>query len=540
MQIKYTEDGGVATYDYSDFTSGLIPQGEVSTNTFQARRPNGHVGFSQISNIDPINVNGVLSPAFNLTANATGFASLGGRLMNICPTGNNGGYGIDIGGKVQNITFETPELSINTTGSYPHTITGTSPVGQDMIIYSHYQAGAFVTSIFYSYYNNANWNVGILANSFASPDDDFMSAEPDTPLDITSGDGDDTAQRTKAHPMEIGADGILYIGSGRYLHAYDGTVAGAGGEGVFYSKVLTLPIGTEIVAMRNFNDKLLIATNYSSTGSYGIGNAEVYTWNYLDLDPTTVISLEDGSVSAIFLWGGTPTVVTQGVKDRNGLNNLKAITGNTVKTLASWNGSGNVPINRGITTNGDMVYMNCGGRIISVGSIYKQGYMINNIVSLPIVSGPLSGCLLYLPTYERLCGSVTDNAVHYLQKQSYTLGNSTALAKFPLLTPEFPFGKRGRITHIDVEYFTPLTAAGTNGTFTLTTKVDNTTTSTIVSEKNDVVVPLGRRYTMDTSGAILPHFNCLEVNCSWAAGTGGFAPRINKISIEWELVEITN
>jgi hypothetical protein len=533
MQIKYTEDGGVATYDYSDFTSGLIPQGRIDTSS-SSLRANGHNGFSRISNMDPITTNGVLCPAYNLTANATGNASLGGRVMSFSLENNNGGYGIDIGGKINRATLTTPEIL--TGGSYPHTITGTSPVGQDTIIYSHYQAGSLVTSIFYSYYNNANWNVGILASSFATPDDDFMSAEPDTPLDITTGDGDDTNQRTKAHPMEIGADGILYIGSGRYLHAYDGTVAGAGGDGIFYSKVLTLPIGTEIVAMRNFNEKLLIATNYSPSASQG--DAEVYVWNYLDLDPTTVISLEDITVSSIFLWQGTPAVTTQGISDRNGLNKLKTITGNTVKTIASWNGS--APINRGIVVNDEMVHMNCGGRIISVGSIYKQGNMVNNLASFPLVSGTLGGCLFYRPLGDNLCGSVTDNGTHYFQRTTADNSTNTGSVYFPQLVPDFPFGKRGRITHVEVEYYTPLTAAATNGTFTLTLLSDNTTTSTVISAKNDVVVPLGRRYTRDTSGAILPHFNTLVMGCSWGAGTVGLAPRINKISIEWELVEITN
>lgn len=534
MRIETTSTGGKATYSYDDFTSGLIPQGTIAS-TIQPYISHGYNGLASTSNVDPNITNGILQAGYNPSANATNNGGLAGLLVAISATDNSTAYAVDAGGKIQKITTSTNPVTLATGGTYPATITGTSPVGQDGILYTHFSSSTLVTSYFYSYYNNANWDVGALLSSFAAPDDNFMSTVP-TNFGLMATESTDSDQKTKPHPMEIGADGILYIGSGRYLHAYDGTT---GTNGTFSSKVLTLPLGTEIIAMRNFNDKLLIATNYSPTNNYGIGNAELYIWNYLDLDISTVISLEDISVSALFLWDGTPMVITEGAEDRNGSRNLKAISGNTVKSIASWNAA--LPTNRGVLATGDILYMNCDGKIVTVGSNYKSGYMVNQIASLSGTydGGALQYITLGTPTPKLLGSSYTIGTPNVYYLQNITDTNRTrgaGFCSFPMCMPSFPAGKRGRIKSVDIRYFEPITGAG--GTFTLSVKVDNTTTHVITSTA-EVVAPLSKRYTRNTSDATLPLFSTFQVTCEWASSSGR-SPSIADITVEWELVEIKN
>ncbi len=544
MQISKTQQGGVAIYDYEDFNSGLIPQGLIETesaftsNGFNVRST-GYPGAYALDRIDPNQYNGALSPGYAPSANATNNSSLAGRVPAFVLTDNSTGYGVDTGGRVQKITTSGSAPSVNVSGAYPHTITGTSPVGQDALLYTHYRSSVLQTSLFYTYYNNANWNVGILDSSLATPNDTFMSSDANAGfrLVISGGDGDDSSQRTKAHPMAIGADGILYIGSGRYVHAYDGTIAT---DGSFFSKVLTLPQGVEIVGMTNFNNTLLIATNYVPLAS-SVGSANTYVWDYLSLDISFAIDLEDVSVSSIFLWGGTPMITTYGENGRNGNYKLKAITGNNVKNVASWNSG--APSFRGVVTTENMLYMNCAGKIVTVGSIYKSGNMVNHIGSLPQTGTVTGGVLFYNPLAPTpgLTASVSNDTTYYFQH----VGNSSltpgqAFCAFPVCTPGIPAGKRGRIKNVEVEYTLPLAASGTNGTFNLSIKTDNTTTSVIVSANSSVALPLAKRYTRDNSGAALPAFNNFEVLLGWGASSGGQSPRITRVLVEWELLEITN
>ncbi len=95
--------------------------------------------------------------------------------------------------------------------------------------------------------DNTDWDVGCY-ESFTTFDDDFMSTDPTTPLGTTAADL--TGGLLLPHPLEIGADDVLYMGSGRYLHGYDG--GGSGSNGNFLSQLLTLPAGFIITFTEKF------------------------------------------------------------------------------------------------------------------------------------------------------------------------------------------------------------------------------------------------------------------------------------------------
>lgn len=536
-QEKITDNSGKIIYDSADWKAGLAPGGKLGTAVNYKKAITN--GFSQITAIDPFAQYGSISSGGAPSANATNASGLAGTLVAFEVKDNTHTYGLDSGGKVHSISYLSIPGEVNAS---PHTIAGTSPVGQDFVLYRRRSASTptYTTSLFYSYYNNANWDVGCITDASvawasATFDDDFMSAVPLTPLDITSGDGDNAEQRTMPHPLCVGADDILYIGSGRYLHAYDGD---QDSQGKFYSKVLTLPAGSQIVGLKKFDDKLLIAVNYYSTSSYtGVGQAFVYVWNYQDADVNTLIPLEDNYVSAITIWKGTPTVITTGSYGRNGEVKVKFISGNSLIKVADFNSS-TPPIMRGTVPADDVLYMNVGGKLITVGDRYeKNNYGVNHIGTF--TTPGVSGGLFYDFGSSLTMWGGTSASTTYTFSALQTATNSSGAGNCRTFSyfPTFPSGKIGKMKRITVEYAQTLNATGTNGTFTLKLYPDNRSAYTIVDAVSSVAVPLTKRYEYTSAGAVLPEFTSFEFYMEWVAGTSG-SPIISKVMFEYDLVDI--
>lgn len=531
MQIKNKEKGGVITWDSGDFRAGLAPQGGASSFI----KYTGEAGFATGTRVDPFIKYGTLSPGRGSSETATNNSSLSSVLVAMEMTDNSNGLAVDAGGKIHNLTTSSSTVVVSVTSPFPHTITGTSPVGQDGLLYRHNFSSNSVVSFFYSYYNNANWDVGARVNLSGTPDDDFMTTVPNTTMG--TGDSQDALQDTAPHPLEIGADGILYIGSGRYVHGYDGNT---GTNGTFYSKVLTLPQGTQIIAMKKFKDIFFIACNYYSSQTLsGTGQALLYTWDYTSLDIIDVVDLEDFTVSALFTWKGTPTVVTSGPVERNGTNKIKVITGNTVTKVADYY-EGSQPTNRGVVVANDLIYINSGGYVTTVGDRFIKSNAVNNIALINGSNVGSSGFLLFNQLRTCLLGSTAASngaspSVHNLDN-----GYSNAEVKYPFVFPPFPEGKRGNIKNVEIEYYS--TNDG-SGSFTLQIDIDNgSATYTIVSAESSVTLPLVKRKTRVTSGDIVGasfgSFTSLRPSFSWVAGTS--SPLVSRLSIEYDLLETTN
>lgn len=538
MQHIRRTDGGSVIYDSADWKAGLVPQGLFGQN--QDLKSVGINGFSQLTTIDPFTVYGILSPGTGPSANATNNSSLAGLISAFELTDNSNGLGVDVGGKIQSIAITSPTPVISTSAPFPHTITGTTPIGQDGILYRHNYSSASVVSFFFSYYNNSQWNIGICTNTFAVFEDDFMSVRPATPLVV--GDSQDTLQKTYPHIMEIGADGLLYIGSGRYLHAYDGNVGAT--YGTFYSKVLTLPQGTVITGLKKYQDVFLITANFYSTsttgssGNDGTGVALLYVWDYTSLDIISVTPLEDFYVSGVFLWKGNPVVMTTGGTSRNGRNKIKVVTGNSVTTVASFNGV--IPIHRGAVVVNDIIYLNAGGKVITVGDRYEESKAVNHISSFRVTGA--SGVLFYNTsiTNINLTGSASDGSTSYQFNHLNSL-KGDANCSTPGYSPIFPPGKIGRVKFIEIEYYQIMTYAASNGDVSLSLATDSGQTNTlIVSAVDTVDRPLIKRYTRGTAGEILPKFATFSLSLSWNTSAGTDSPTISRIVVDYELLEIKN
>lgn len=542
MQHTGTKDGGVITWDSEDFKAGLGAQGTFSTNTVLKQVEK--VGWNYLANINPFIQYGVLQAGKQPSTAFTNNSNLGGCVIATQNYSTSQCYSLDLGGVVNNISFTTNVVS--NSSPFPHIITGTTPIGQDCLLYAHNSGGTAdanqVTSLFYSYYNTANWDVGAFVN-LTTFDDDFMSDIPDTPLDITSGDGDSITQKTAPHTLCIGADGILYIGSGRYVHAYDGFT---GADGTFSSQVLKLPQGFQIIGMRKYQDVLLIAGNYYSTSANGlgqVGQAQLYTWNYIDADIDQFIPLEDPYVSSLFIWNGNIAVITNGITERNGANKVKIVTGISTKKIGDFDGI--APCQRGVLTADDLIYINSGGKIISLGDKFEESQAVNHIASCR-TSG-VSGIVdwNYQTNGGTLMASSSNGAAGVGTPSFNNLNQASGLGSAYgfYFQPQFPIGKEGRIKTVQIDFFSALAASGNNGNLTLDLSVDYGANSTqVLTNLASVVTPLLKRYTLSSTGTPFPRFSSIAPQFSWnpasLSAVSPYSPQIASLTVEYENIEI--
>ncbi len=480
-------------------------------------------------------VKAVVNPSNQLCSN---FDPLGGAIVSAALKNATLAYGIDTAGKFHEYDYSAN--SITNAGNFPHTIAGTSPVGQDVLIYKHNSGGSPVFTPFFSYYNNANWDVGAFIN-YTTLDDDFMSTVPATPLDITSSDGDDAAQRTAPHQMEIGADDILYIGSGRYLHAYDGAT---GTNGTFSARVLTLPQGFTITALLKSQDKLLIAGVYSGvTGTVNAqnigsaGEAVVYVWNYIDLDITQVIPLDDPYVSAMFNWRGRPCVVTSGESEGFGTltaTKVKVINGNTAEKIAELQGT---VLPRGIDSGSRVLYINADGKIYAIGDNIKDTYGVNQIMSCISTGSP--GWIKNIVGNTVLASGST-GSVYALSK--FTGSNYAASSRLVTCYYEVPapVGFKARAKSVQVEFYTAVTGAkvglGMSINYDMNAGPPN---SSLFTALVNVAVPAQKQYNQDVAGAPFHSFSSIALEMNWADVSGSSsAIQVSRVVVNYELVAI--
>lgn len=520
-------------FDHRDWTAGFAKNNAA----LGINNPSNQL----VSKFDPFRQYGVAQPG-RLGVNATNNAGLGGAIVAMALKNNTTAYGVDYGGKVHEYNYSTNTL---TTGSYPYTITGTTPVGQDAIIYKHNSAGVPVFSTFYSYYNTANWNVGAIVNHTGAPADTFMSATPATPLDITTvspADGKDVAQINAPHPMEVGADDVLYILSGRYLHAYDGA---NGTNGTFTSRVLTLPQGFTGTSLVKYQDKLLIAGSYvgftgviNSDNVGSAGEAMVYVWNYTDLDISQVIPLDDPYVFSVFSWRGRPCVISIGESEGFGslaATKLKIINGNTAEKVAEFTG---IVSHRGVDSSSRVLYVNTNGKIYAIGDNLKDGYNVNHVMSCVSTGQP--GFIKNLVENSLIASSSTAS-VHSMSKFGNTDSYDTAALYTCYYNVPLPEGKIARIRSVQVEYYGTVTNAGRYLTVELATDIDASfqINTNAVSNLATVAAPAQKLYSKNYLGAPYGQFSSISLHLVWNDNGGSTsAVKVTKVIVNYELINL--
>lgn len=535
-KIQTSQQGAILTLDSEDWIAGLSVNGQFTNPAFTS--PALSKGAEKLIAINPFTAYGVLQPGRAAT-NVVNNSVLGGVVVAGVIQGPQYAYLADASGKIHKYDYANSSTNgLINAGVFPNTIAGTTPVAQDIVVYKHNISSVPTFSAFYSYYNSTDWNVGAITN-FTAFDDDYMSTIPATPL--TTADSQDTSQRTAPHCLEVGSDDVLYIGSGRYLHAFDGSV---GADGTFYARVLTLPAGFTVVALKKYQNVMLIAGNYNTDTTNNIGGeALLYVWNYIDLDITQAVPLEDSSVVSLFLWKGIPHVICIGEKEGRGTTKLKALSGNNISLISTFN-LPPPPINRGVDASSDVLFINCGGYIVQIGDPYTGDKRPTHHITTTN-SATVSGWIKNIGTDQTgntnygLVGSsasVVSGGTNSLCTLN-TNWQTTCLYRHPYQEIPCPPGKKAKLKNIIIENFRTFTLAD----LTLTVNYDyGNSTSTIFTNTATLAAPLTKQFKLDYLNNPLKNCTNISFDINWGniATASSNPPAISRMHFIFEYLDL--
>jgi hypothetical protein len=504
-------------WDREDFMAGLVPD---FTNgvCFGAKGAAYMESFNPLSWSPP----GIAYPGFLAT-------SLSGVTAGPVPdavlvdaavddTGTNG-YALG-GNKLHQIT--TGFTVLNTAGSWPHTIAGagvhaahntfTGVLGS---VVQYNVSG--LPRTFYSYGDNIDWDVGTVTPG-GTFDDDFMTSVPTTPLGTTAADLTDG--QGKPHPLYPAADGILYEGSGRFVHSYDGP------NNTFYSRVLDLPIGYDITGFAEDGTDLV------SFGTTGRGTAKRATarafWWSADRPASYYkeVKLDDNDVSCPFNYNGTMGCFT---RNRSNKSVLRLWDGTGFVPKFYWTGS--LPTVGGAEIWNNMVLWNSDGKMYGWGSF--KGEYPEGAFQLMSGSGTTSGFLKNLTGTTLYASSGTGTNGGLQSFGNFGTGLWTGLTAIP----EFGLGKRGRIRSVQGT-FTAASSGGRSLSLYLTAeggvaKLIQTITS--ITAANTTL-----RWDPENFTDNLEQFNLLRPELIIGAGSGSSdAIPLEKIEVFYEPISYT-
>lgn len=528
-------------FDKDDWLSGLNTQ--YMTGLTDVPAPQYGKGLSEAIRFNPFRNLGYATPGFNPT-DLTNVSAVTTNILNIAlasESSTNYAYGISSGALLHRI--DIANKSISNSGSWPHTTTGAGAVtGSDVVAYTANVGGTATACIFYSW-NDAggSWNVGRFRTDTGAFDDDFMSTVPATPLSPSG--------NNKPHAMIVGADDVLYILDGNKVHAYDGAT---GTDGTFSASVQTYPqgyINTSFSLIAQPSPFLVTYGYYSPSGnsvtvnSTSSGPAKAFFWDYLSLDPSYVIDLDDRVVTAGFTWRGTIGCITQG-------NNLVNDGANRFCRVKVWNGSifetvatyiGNAPVHGGIDIVGNSVQWNASNgsvcNIFSYGSPYEDVDAGLNILgagagNTPGVLRTVGGSI----GFQMLStGTTTSGGLQYMKTGTYA---ANASARTIAVMPQFPNGQKGKVRAVGIDF--AKTSGSTGAQIDAFLVYENSQTSQVIASTAQITTSnITKWYYNDYTDAPLPQFMEISALVRWTAGAVDTdAPVLRRIMIDYEEVPV--
>lgn len=518
-------------FNAQDWTSGLNTQWDTNVSLVSGQT------IADATAFNPLRPFGIAAPGLKPTA-VTNVSTVTGRIVSGVPkyvSGSALAKAILLGddGKVQELTFLTKTIT-NSGGTFPYSISHgghSTVVGEDIVTYS---VGS-TRYAFYSFRDATDWDVGRYDFS-TTFDDDYMSTVPATPLAapyLTGG-------KDYPHPMFVGADDVLYIGDRNFLHAFDGQV---GASGTFYAAVLTLPQGYVITSFARTENFLVIfgyREDRSSSDGSVYGEATAFFWDYLSLDPTKVIDLDDNYVNGGFTWKGTVGCFTTGRPSEywagsgdNKKSDLRLFNGTEFESVATYDGS--PPIFRGVDIIGSEVMWCSDASVYQYAEKFKgSGYRFNRIGSAGV--GSESGWLKTITTTEQYIssGDGTSGGLLWFEPDSFSSGSfRTIYAK-----PETPMGQISKLKAVELHLYNKGTAGQNAMTLNVKYLGGATSEQTIVSGV-DAFSSAVSIYYEDTSEQELSNFSRIGLEVAWSAsGAQTSCPMIDQIILYFEPLNV--
>ena len=509
-------------YDERDWLAGLHPQfGSMTIPQKFGKYARNQLVFNPYINL------GYAQNSY-LNTDFTNSSSVTSRILNTVVVGQNA-YGIDSAALLHKLVILPQSVTI--TGGFPHTISahgGHSGVaGSDVCVYYHNISTTRTRSLFYSWNDNTDGDIGKFDLS-ATFDDDYMSTVPASGAVLTKG---------VPHPMIVGHNDIMYIGNGRYLNAYDGAT---GAEGTYSPNVLTLPEGYKIIAMAKLQPRSLVIFAYNDNAPGATifrSESKAFFWDYLSLDPYQIEDLADNEVYEAFEYNGTIGCFTGG---RGDYKKIKIFDGSEFKRLAKYTGTG--PIHGGCDINENEIYFNV--KSGNSGVIYCYGNNDGVKNTLNILHKVDTGTD-YAPGFFKILSNLSIAAsqgkdaangatIQYMNLSAYA---TEGLWYSDLVDIG---DERVRITGITVYFAKDFTGGrgitiGLRDRYTLY-NIKGLVQLATVTSTNRIYRIKPFNYTGDT---LIPPLDGVGINIVWDQGTGSaVTPVINKIVLDYEPVKI--
>jgi hypothetical protein len=535
---------GRIVFDQDDWLAGLNLQYTAGLTDVPA--PEVGNGLSTATRFNPFRYLGYASPGFDPT-DVTGVSAVDAVLKNIALSSEvtsagppvvrtSYAYLISGGQKIFRLELGTKTLS---TGSWPYTIVdgkATAAEGLDIVPYTSNITNAATPCVFYTWNDTGGaWNVGRFRTDTSDFTDNFITA-----ANFSS------TGNNKPHPLVVGADDVLYIGDGNVLQAYDGAT---GADGTNSTAVLTLPQGYIITSFARISQPvpyLVLFAYYSPVGNSVSadvttgGPAKAFFYDYLSLDPTYIIDLNDRTVAGGFVWKGTIGCFTEG-------DNLVNDGANRFSRLKIWNGSlfetavtyiGNIPTNGGVDVVGDSIQWNTDGIFHSYGAPF-EGLKVG-LNKLGVGGGITNGVLRTVggTTGFQLAstGTTTAGGLQYMKVGTFA-GNASVGSI--VSAPEFSSGMKGKVRSVRIDF--AKTSGSTGASINAYLVTDNGTSSQILSGVALVDSSnLSTWYLRDINGATLPLFYELRVLLTWSGGAVDTdAPVVRRVIVDFEETNIS-
>lgn len=412
-------------WDEQDLTNGLVVGHSNGMRMFGQ-------GVAEMNNIDMFTVPGVANIGQLASSVGGSTGSIPSDVQIDATIDNAGNFAYLLGTKLNQIDVTTNTLTNNAT--FPHTITahgGHASASGALGSVVLYHTGS-TNYLFYAWGDNTDWDVGRFDLS-ATFVDNFMSTVPTTPLaapDLANGQG-------KLHPMYVAQDDVMYIGSGRYVHAYNGNLTA---NGTFQAQVLDLPVGMEVTGFaENGYDLVIFATTGRNTGLRA--NAWAYFWSADRPDSFyKSVRLLDDDVSCPFSFGNTIGCFTRNRSSNQSV--LRVFDGQEFIPKFYWTGS--LPSVGGTILYNNMICWNSDGKIYQYGS-YRGQMPIGTFQTLQ-GNGTTSGFLRSFLSGNLCASSGTGTSGGVDSFGAFGTGSFRTLAA----APNFPYGMKGKVLGLQV------------------------------------------------------------------------------------------
>jgi hypothetical protein len=534
---KKDKDTYTITYDHNDWLSGLNQQYGTPLGGSLYNKIIGN-SIASMRSVTPFRFLGFLSPSVNQASlDALGQTdSLVKKAVVRYFSGSAYQIGILAGGKLIKFNNNATFAATN----FPKTIAHgahTTFVGQDIVNYQANLGGVSTLMTFYSFYDATDWDVGVMSDTTATFDDDFMSTVPATPLaDDWGGDADAdylTYGRGKPIPMEVGEDDILYMGSGRYVHAYDGNT---GTNGTFSGAVLTLPPSYTITCFAKISGYLVIfAHNAGSSIDVFQAEAKAFFYNYVDSDPTYIFDLNDNYVSEAFEYQGSVGCFTSGRITDVSLqrkSKLRIFDGKQFEVKQEFNAT--LPIRGGVSVNDDEVLWNSAGQLHS----WNNKYAPNKLFIIGEGSGSTSGLFnAMLGNYTISSGTTTSGGIELISGLS-TYDDQANLTT--VMTSPYNGARLNKLSRFRI-YFADTCSGGRGLQATIQTSRGTRITdikASIAPIRTITEADLIYDAALTCDGTPFPLFEAIGLVLQWEAGTAATdAPVIDRIELDFKPIQ---